>query len=1248
MAFSSPDRRGFRNVDLDEDSQSPLRKNPEDILKAQLLNASKQMQNIERMFSEHKIPIIDKSNEIHEVSSPKLDVNPIDATISVDNGIIVTEEQVSDRQEIVPPYSSHQSNVHDINNLKDSFLATSVDYLQEDHEVIDDTEEIDLVAMVSQKPIILSVDEEPCEAEVQISNDDDIDSSLNERGMLEGGSMIPQVSQPSSQLSEQLDKIRLIANYYDDKQRSILAVPEEKNEGNDAMLLESHASKWEDHTGGRSVWNPSSSPNSPPRLNQSSSRPLSSTQSSLRHSLQDMELHDLYSDHENRFDQDDLSQTDSVQEKNNLLLRMLNNNSEENYEGDGRYGHSKPFHEQISIPENPLANERSSMIRSKSVEDADKLSNRRRLVQDLLQENSYDMDQNVISRANIKDSMTTNPMLLDKRELQRGWDSGEQTYDGEHQYHGSEENDDFDPSEQDRLNGQHDASPQRLLNPLTEVVRVDVNDQNRYSTPNRGHSKSRNSSPLSTISAVNSAVNNEKPIKIVIRVRPFTDFEYDHKAKRTISKSGPDLIIVNPNAFDVEPDMIAKAAMTVNDKQWAQPFRFDDCLWSYDPTIGRPSYVDQLGVYESIGSDVVENVMNGISCTCFAYGSSGTGKTYTLFGASRSAPNGARSKSPASMHRSLNHRGRDSDDKITSESGIAPRVFVDIVNTVKCSRVKLPYGRIFFSFIELYNEKVVDLLVDSSDASTISSVTSHNNGGSSDNMKVREHPIYGPYVENLRKIEIFSVEDILRLIARGQRNRSTTKTLINPESSRSHVICTLELANVDLNLALRPEKTVWTKREPMKKLGTPNHVPLRMDLDTSASAFNTSAASALQGPTGVIKVQMVDLAGSDKLGSDANVNATHVSEKSPGRYGMTTDPTIEKEKVELKMIRRSLNTLSQIVQSLGKGVSFRSLPYRDSILTFLLRDALNGYNHTTMIATISPSHLSYDETIATLRYAEKLCLIRKKSLSQLALSAQSTIRGPQLLTNGAYHDLPQTYSRHQHDSDPNSQLVMQSKPELEEEFRRFHQDLGSAKKGTLAARQLLQHTISDPQQRIAKLTRNMDMNQSQQGAIHNNHSRHSTPKKSSYSRSIPSDVTFTSPIDGTVRRLKELTGDDLEHLQSSYRNLQGQVIELQIDLDSLRTDRDSMVVELRGARDHINELEQEKYDLNMRNQNMNKSIQAAEKELNDLRGLIRRREEALERIMNELNEEKQARVNAEQAYHTRTNDFLTRFDNLKK
>ncbi|KAJ1421880.1 kinesin motor domain-containing protein, partial [Ochromonadaceae sp. CCMP2298] len=74
-------------------------------------------------------------------------------------------------------------------------------------------------------------------------------------------------------------------------------------------------------------------------------------------------------------------------------------------------------------------------------------------------------------------------------------------------------------------------------------------------------------------------------------------------------------------------------------------------------------------------------------------------------------------------------------------------------------------------------------------------------------------------------------------------------------------------------------------------------------------------------------------------------------------------------------IRRSLATLGFIIKALAKGVS-RPLPYRDSTLTFLLRDALSGRSHTTMLATVSPAHGCHEETLSTLRYAERLTQVR--------------------------------------------------------------------------------------------------------------------------------------------------------------------------------------------------------------------------------------------------------------------------------
>lgn len=740
-----------------------------------------------------------------------------------------------------------------------------------------------------------------------------------------------------------------------------------------------------------------------------------------------------------------------------------------------------------------------------------------------------------------------------------------------------------------------------------EQVHEKANGTSRYATPNRTN-KSRNSSPISTVSS--SSTFLEHPVKVAVRVRPFSDYELDHNSRRTISKYGQDFIVVNPNAFDVEPDIVAKAALAINDKQWAHPFRFDDVLWSYHAASGHAKYIDQVGLHQSIGLDIVENALNGISCSCFAYGPAATGKTYSLFGPNSLLGNKTldaskrRSKSPTSLRLSQaqSYEQEYDFDHLTTETGLVARIFHDIIVAIKSSRIKIPNNRIFFSFLEIYNDKVIDLL---NDAALDSTFTNGAHQLQAEGLKVREHPAYGPYCENLQKVEVSSPEEVFRLIAKGQQRRTVTRSVLNPESSRSHVVVTLELSSVDLIEFLHSESKG----------------------DVNSSRFGRRSTGNINDPTNsipnIIKIQMVDLAGADDIIKEEDASpvwqGSHYID-SPSRR--TSDPEIEKEKNELKYIRRSLNTLSHIVQSLNKGAAFKSLPYRDSKLTFLLRDALNGFNFTTMLTTLSPSHLQFEETLSTLRYAEKLCSIRKKPLT-VVTSSNKPLGG---------------------------------KPKLIEEFRKFHQDIGMQKKGSVAARQLLTHTIADPQQRIAKITR-ATASEPQYGTLNNtnvsstsfHHSTYApmTPK-SRYGKSIPADITFTSPIDGSVRKLRELTGEDLEHLQSSYRTLQGQVVELQIDLDSIRADRDSLVVELRGARDHITDLEQEKYDLTVKCQNLNKAQISAEKELNELRGLVRRREEAVERLLSELSEEKQARSNAEQAFQARTNEFLVRFDTMKK
>ncbi|XP_077352159.1 uncharacterized protein kif16bb isoform X2 [Festucalex cinctus] len=180
-------------------------------------------------------------------------------------------------------------------------------------------------------------------------------------------------------------------------------------------------------------------------------------------------------------------------------------------------------------------------------------------------------------------------------------------------------------------------------------------------------------------------------------------------------------------------------------------------------------------------------------------------------------------------------------------------------------------------------------------------------------LRVREHPRDGPYVENLSKHLVHSYSNMETLIAAGNGNRITASTWMNDSSSRSHAIFTIRFTQT------------WFDAE----------LPREM----------------------VSKIHLVDLAGSER----ANTTQTSGTRLKEGA-------NINKSLVTLGNVISALAELS-VEQPATKKMIF--IPYRDSVLTWLLKDSLGGNSKTTMIATISPASVNYGETLSTLRYANR-------------------------------------------------------------------------------------------------------------------------------------------------------------------------------------------------------------------------------------------------------------------------------------
>ncbi|CBZ30063.1 putative Unc104-like kinesin [Leishmania mexicana MHOM/GT/2001/U1103] len=357
----------------------------------------------------------------------------------------------------------------------------------------------------------------------------------------------------------------------------------------------------------------------------------------------------------------------------------------------------------------------------------------------------------------------------------------------------------------------------------------------------------------------------------------------------------------------------------------------------------------QEQVYEQIGRPVLQSSFRGYHTCIFAYGQTGSGKSYSMMGA-------------------------DGGCSIDNAPGIIPRLCremfleMDKVKQAALANEENVDFSVYVSYLEIYRERVRSLLNEVHDASIVTGgnveygsppprATSgslrrqgllHAADSADAALRVREHPTLGVYVEGLTEISVTSEEQVLRLMVRGNQRRHVASTRMNETSSRSHAIFTLQL------LQNR------THAVPPGEGGEGG----------SGSAITGAPVTTVATMTKQLgaKINLVDLAGSERV-------------KATGADGDTLK--------EGAQINKSLTTLGIVINALAAqstattrssagqspmksaAASKRHIPYRDSTLTFLLKESLGGNSKTFMIATVSPSADSYDESLSTLRYADR-------------------------------------------------------------------------------------------------------------------------------------------------------------------------------------------------------------------------------------------------------------------------------------
>ncbi|GAP85834.2 putative kinesin-II 85 kDa subunit [Rosellinia necatrix] len=357
-------------------------------------------------------------------------------------------------------------------------------------------------------------------------------------------------------------------------------------------------------------------------------------------------------------------------------------------------------------------------------------------------------------------------------------------------------------------------------------------------------------------------------IKVVVRCRPFNSREIDRGSKCIVEMKN------NQTVLTVPPDSShgGKGPKDLAPKAFA----FDRSYWSFDKN--DPNYAGQENLHDDLGKPLLDNAFQGYNNCIFAYGQTGSGKSYSMMGYGK-------------------------------EHGIIPKICQDMFERIGAlQQDKNTRCTVEVSYLEIYNERVRDLL----------------NPSTKGNLKVREHPSTGPYVEDLAKLVVGSFQEIENLMDEGNKARTVAATNMNETSSRSHAVFTLILT----------QKSYDTDT--------------KMELEKQA------------------KISLVDLAGSERA-------------TSTGATGARL-----KEGAE---INRSLSTLGRVIAALAdlstgkkkKGAG-GTVPYRDSVLTWLLKDSLGGNSMTAMIAAISPADINYDETLSTLRYADSAKRIKNHAV----------------------------------------------------------------------------------------------------------------------------------------------------------------------------------------------------------------------------------------------------------------------------
>lgn len=339
-------------------------------------------------------------------------------------------------------------------------------------------------------------------------------------------------------------------------------------------------------------------------------------------------------------------------------------------------------------------------------------------------------------------------------------------------------------------------------------------------------------------------------ITVAIRVRPLSEREIQNKEIEIIKVDKNLLMAFDP--IDIKLNKKNKTMLEIYHRSREQQYAFDSIY----------TKKDIYQIYKETAHKLMDPLFKGFNGCVFAYGATGTGKTYTMLGDS---------KIPGICNLSLKE------------------IFERKTEIEKEKEIEL-----MISYVEIYNEQIRDLLI--------------NKEKSNGYLDLRDDPLKGTTLSGATKVKVGSVNEVMTLLYQGNKRRTTEMTNANLTSSRSHAIF-----------------QIYVQISPRCK-------DIKIEKKMS-------------------KLSLIDLAGSER-GTVTNNKGIRMREGAK--------------------INQSLLALANCINALGdKNRKGSFVPYRDSKLTRMLKDSLGGNCKTVMIVTISPSSNQFEETLNTLKYANR-------------------------------------------------------------------------------------------------------------------------------------------------------------------------------------------------------------------------------------------------------------------------------------